>query len=145
MLELQTQIYIVSGALGGAILILLSWNIILSVLLAKLKKSTRAQQMESQPQPIPGIPKTYVQYPPRQENNPAGGTRYQEATASQSPTYEYNPPSRNVLGPQVLPHSPVEPRDGRGRRGFQTQGRPNAVFVDDNRSGNRIQSNNFGY
>ena len=35
MLELQTQIYIVSGALGRAILILLSWNIILSVLLAK--------------------------------------------------------------------------------------------------------------
>ena len=35
MLELQTQIYIVSGALGGAAVILIIWQIILSVKLNK--------------------------------------------------------------------------------------------------------------
>jgi len=161
MLELQTQIYIVSGALVGAAVILIIWQIILSVKLNKLKnamliKSPEPNQGANAEQLSAGIPRTYIQYPPPVAKNQTETERYPERGFPQSPVHEYDPPLRHVLGPQVLPHSPDSSfdlrggRDGHDGRNFQMQARQNPAFVDDSRPSNRGQSKNamgggYGY
>merc|ERR1712071_539337 len=93
---LTTDLYIIAGSLGGVCLILIIWQIIVSVQLCNLRKrlTKRVQSNEHEPQIVENVPRPnfesgptkvddvasrYVQYPPQPQphmNNQAMSLPY---------------------------------------------------------------------
>jgi len=145
MVGFQTQIYILSGALGGAILLMIIWVIIISINIRKLKKLIESNSLqrvgqETVSQSNLGIPRTFMQYQ-GSSPDPTSIARQPEENSPQDSVQRYDPSSRLRLGPQVLPHP--ESRGGRSRQEMR-DGR-SGQEMRDGRSGYEMRDERSGY